>query len=93
MSVRGAAHCDRVGQHALDVRVVVDGVLLVAGAEVEDPARAAADAAAAAEHLAAANELMKTSSSGAGMSNGSPYISCASMTIGFGTPAAIGCAG
>ena len=44
---------DRVGEHAPDVRVVVDGVVLVAGAEVEDPARAALEAAAAAEHLAA----------------------------------------
>ena len=36
---------------------------------------------------------MKISSSGAGIANGSPYISCASITIGFGTPAAIGCDG
>ena len=33
---------------------------------------------------------MKTSSSGAGMSKYSPYISCSSMTIGCGTPWAIG---
>ena len=33
------------------------------------------------------------SSSGAGIANGSLYISCASITIGFGTPAAIGCDG
>ena len=39
------------------------------------------------------NEEMKISSSGRGIANGSPYISCASMTIGFGTPAAIGCDG
>ena len=50
---RGVAHSTRVGQHPLDVGVVVDGVLLVAGAEVEDPARAAHPRAAAAEHLAA----------------------------------------
>jgi hypothetical protein len=37
-----------------------------------------------------ANELTKTSSSGAGMSKCSPYISCASITIGWGTPCAIG---
>ena len=40
-----------------------------------------------------AKELTKTSSSGAGMSNGSPYISCRSITIGCGTPAAIGWVG
>ena len=49
----GAAHCDGVGDHALDVGVVVDRVVLVAGAEVEDPPGAAPKAAAAAEHLAA----------------------------------------
>ncbi len=38
-------------------------------------------------------EEMKINSSGAGMSNVSPYISCASMMIGFGTPWAIGCVG
>ena len=44
---------DRVGEHPPDVGVVVDRVLLVAGAEVEDPPRPRAEAAAAAEHLAA----------------------------------------
>ena len=44
---------DGVGEHAADVGVVVDGVVLVAGAEVEDPPGAALEAAAAAEHLAA----------------------------------------
>ena len=39
------------------------------------------------------NEEMKISSSGAGMSKNSPYISCASMMIGLGTPSAIGCVG
>jgi hypothetical protein len=73
--------------------VVVDGVVLVAWAEVEDAPPAAAEAAPAAEDLAPANDEMKTSSSGAGMSNGSPYISWASITIGCVTPAAIGCAG
>src|SRR3954454_11811590 len=43
----------RVGEHALDVGVVVDRVFLVARAEVEDPARAAGPAAAAAEDFAA----------------------------------------
>src|SRR4051812_47986944 len=42
-----------VGEHPLDVRVVVDGIVLVARAEVEDPARAAGPAAPAAENLAA----------------------------------------
>ena len=37
------------------------------------------------------NDEMKISSSGAGMSNVSPYISCWSMTIGLGTPWVIGC--
>ena len=36
---------------------------------------------------------MKISSSGAGMSKYSPYISCWSMTMGCGTPRAIGWAG
>ena len=44
---------DGVGDHPLHVGVVVDRVLLVAGAEVEDPPGAAPEAAAAAEHLAA----------------------------------------
>ena len=44
---------DRVGQHAPHVGMVVDGVVLVARAEVEDAPRAAVEAAAAAEHLAA----------------------------------------
>ena len=48
---RGPA--DGVGEHALDRRMVVHGIVLVAGAEVEDPAGAAAEAAAAAEDLAA----------------------------------------
>ena len=39
------------------------------------------------------NEEMKISSSGAGMSNVSPYISWASMMIGLGTPRAIGWVG
>ena len=82
-----------VGQHPLDVRMVVDGIVLVARAEVEDPACAARPRAAAAEDLAAGEARMKISSSGAGIANGSPYISCASISIGLGTPAAIGCAG
>ena len=44
---------DRVGDHAPDVGTVVDGVVLIARAEVEDPAQPAPEAAAAAEHLAA----------------------------------------
>src|SRR5215217_4417582 len=43
---------DRVGEHALDVGMVVDGIVLVSGAEVEDPARAASEATACAKHLA-----------------------------------------
>jgi hypothetical protein len=39
------------------------------------------------------NELMKTSSSGCGMSNSSPYNSCRPITSGCGTPRAIGCEG
>ena len=50
---RGAAHCTPLASTRLTSGMVVDGVLLVAGAEVEDPARAAHPRAAAAEDLAA----------------------------------------
>src|SRR5579859_8226251 len=44
---------DGVGDHALHLRLVVHGELLVAGPEIEQPARAAGVAAAAAKHLSA----------------------------------------
>src|SRR5687767_9563305 len=44
----------RVGEHSPHVGVVVDRIVLVAGAEVDDPTRATPEGAAAAEHLAAA---------------------------------------
>src|SRR5699024_8840042 len=50
-AVLGASPGHGVGQHPLDVRPAVDGVLLVAGAEVEDLALAAAEHGAGAEHL------------------------------------------
>src|SRR5699024_5089841 len=45
---------DAVGDHAAHVGVLVDGVVLVAGAEVEDLALAAAEGAAGAEYLSPA---------------------------------------
>src|SRR5690625_2256511 len=42
---------DSVGQHPLDLGLTVDGVLLVAGAEVEDLALAATEHGPGAEHL------------------------------------------
>src|SRR5699024_11426942 len=47
----GAGPHHGVGQHALDLALAVDRVLLVAGAEVEDLALAAAEGGAGAEHL------------------------------------------
>ena len=40
-SARAAAPGDAVGDHALDLGLVVDGILLVARAEVDDPTQAA----------------------------------------------------
>src|SRR5919112_907580 len=40
-----------------------------------------------------AKELMKIKSSGSGMSNSSPYISCSGITMGLSTPWAMGCEG
>src|SRR3712207_847467 len=50
----GCAPRDRVAEHSPDVGVVVDRIVLVAGAEVDDPARATPERASAAEDLAAA---------------------------------------
>src|SRR5207248_10567998 len=50
---RLSAPRDAVGDHALDLGLVVDGVLLVAWAEVNDPAQPAPVDAAAATALAA----------------------------------------
>src|SRR5699024_5036039 len=49
-AVLGASPGRGVGQRPLDVRPAVDGVLLVAGAEVEDLGLAAAEHGAGAEH-------------------------------------------
>src|SRR5690606_17466532 len=53
LAVLGTGPDRGVGEHALDLRLVVDGVLLVAGAEVEHLALAATEHGAGAEHLAA----------------------------------------
>src|SRR5690606_37621283 len=52
LAVLGTGPGRGVGEHALDLRLVVDGVLLVAGAEVEHLALAPTEHGAGAEHLA-----------------------------------------
>ena len=84
---------DRVGEDPLDLGVVVDGIVLVARAEVEDPPAPRWKQQPLRNTSPPSKLEMNTSSSGSGMSKCSPYISWASMTIGCGTPAAIGCDG
>ena len=66
--------------------MVVDGVLLVTGGEVEDPPRAAPPVQPQRNTSPPVKVEMNISSSGAGISKYSPYISCCSITIGCGTP-------